>query len=120
MEKLILFVDDEVDWRNMVTTYLQSEGYTVAAAKDATEAMRITEGMLLGLIILDVNLAGESGAILMKFLKHNHPGVPIVLFTVEKHTEEQVRGFLQQGAQRYVHKGGPLTDLLKAIKELFH
>src|SRR5580704_9890445 len=73
MGKKILFVDDENDWREVAEMYLKDSGYEVVTARDATEALSRTEGVDLGLIILDLNLAGENGLMLMKFLKRNHP-----------------------------------------------
>ena len=72
VRKKILFVDDEEDWRTVVAAALSGIGHEVLTAADASEAMHLTEGSSLGLIILDLDLAGESGLDLMKYLHHNH------------------------------------------------
>ena len=88
--KKILFVDDDKAWRDVVTVALQDAGYEIRTAKDASEAMLLTEGSNLGLIILDLDLGGEDGLMLMKFFKHNQPGVPIILYTGMKHDEDAI------------------------------
>ena len=115
MGKKILFVDDEDDWREVAEMYLKDSGYDVLTARDATEALGQTEGVDLSLIILDLNLAGENGLMLMKFLKRNHPDVPIILYTGQEHDSMAIAQMLKQGAQQYVRKG-TLGELLKAVQ----
>jgi CheY-like chemotaxis protein len=113
--KKILFVDDDKDWRDVVSACLHDAGYEILTAKDATEAMVKTEGVKLGLIILDLDLDGESGLMLMNFLKRNQIDVPIILYTGLYHDDEQILAMLRQGAHQYVHKG-PLEDCAKPSK----
>jgi two-component system nitrogen regulation response regulator NtrX len=115
--KKILFVDDELDWRGIVATALEDVGHQVIAAKDASEAMQQTEGVVLSLIILDLNLGGEDGLMLMKFLRRNHPGVPIMLFTGMEHDESAIKRMLLQGASLYLRKGS-IQDLIQAVERL--
>jgi CheY-like chemotaxis protein len=113
--KKILYVDDDKDWLSVVAATLHDAGYVVLTAKDATEAIRLTEGVKLGLIILDLDLDGEDGLLLMKFFKRNQPDVPIVLYTGLNHDDDAILEMLRQGALRYVRKG-PLEDLHKAVQ----
>ena len=112
MGKKILFVDDDTSWHVVVTTWLQDAGYEVLTAADATEAMGLTEGV--SLIILDVNLAGENGIMLMKFLKQNDPELPIILYTGMEHDGEAIMALLAEGAHSYVRKGSQ-HELVQAV-----
>jgi CheY-like chemotaxis protein len=112
MGKKILFVDDDTSWHVVVTTWLQDAGYEVLTAADATEAMGLAEGVAL--IILDLNLAGENGVMLMKFLKQNDPELPIILYTGMEHDGEAIMALLQEGAHSYVRKGSQ-QELLQAV-----
>jgi DNA-binding response OmpR family regulator len=118
MPKRILFVDDDPGWRQMVGTWLKDAGYEVLAVADATQALLQTADAGLGLIILDLDLGGENGLMLMKFLQRNHPDVPIMLYTGMEHEEEAVARMRAQGARRYVQKGGR-EDLLRAIEAVW-
>jgi DNA-binding response OmpR family regulator len=115
MGKKILFVDDMEEWRSMVGTFLRENGYDVLTASDGSEALAKIEGVRLGLIILDLNLAGESGVMLMRFLKRNHPQVPILLYTGMEHDDGTVRAMLRDGADQYLKKGS-MEELLKAVR----
>jgi two-component system response regulator FlrC len=106
MEPKVLFIDDDPEWRKAASLALEGAGYGVITAKDASEAMEKGEGSKLGLIVLDLNLAGESGLTLMKYLRHNYPGVPILLFTGMEHDDSTVRAMLDEGADQYMRKSG--------------
>jgi DNA-binding response OmpR family regulator len=105
METKVLFIDDDPGWREIASETLRSAGYDVVTAQDASEAMEKGQGLNLGLIILDLNLAGESGLNFMKYLRHNYPDVPILLFTGMEHDDSTVRAMLDQGADQYLRKG---------------
>ena len=115
--KKILFVDDDLVCRKLVGAYLQNSGYEVLTAQDATEAMVMAEGGNLSLIILDLDLEGESGLMLMKFLKRNNSAVPIILYTGLSHDDKHTLEMLKEGAHQYVQKG-PVADLGKAVKNV--
>jgi CheY-like chemotaxis protein len=118
MAKKILFVDDDAQWRDVVSTTLQDGGFEVIVAKDATEAMHFSEGTQIGLIILDLNLAGENGIVLMKYLKRNQPYAPIILYSGMDHDDAAVRTMLEQGADQYLQKGA-MAELLLTVGGYF-
>jgi DNA-binding response OmpR family regulator len=99
----------------MVSAFLKENGYDVVTAADASEALTKIEGGRFGLFILDLDLAGESGVMLMRFLKHNHPQVPILLYTGMEHDDGTVRSMLRDGADQYLKKG-TMDELLKAVR----
>jgi DNA-binding response OmpR family regulator len=118
METKVLFIDDDPAWREIAGTSLQDAGYSVVVAKDASEAMQIGQGLNLGLIILDLNLDGESGLNFMKYLRHNHPDVPILLYTGMEHDDTTVRAMIDQGADQYLRKGSP-EELIVTVGTYF-
>ncbi len=112
---MILFVDDDRHWRLVVVTALAAAGYKVVAVGDAGEAVLQLGQVKPGLIILDLDLGGENGLMLMKHVKQHHPGVPVILYTGMEHDNQFVQRMLQQGAQQYLRKGRP-EDLVKAVQ----
>src|SRR2546430_1579408 len=99
--KRILFVDDDLDWRLIVSDFLAEAGFQVATAVDAREALLEASRTKLDLIILDLDLAGKNGASLLKPLKQNQPNARILLYTGVDHAEAEVQALLNEGAHRY-------------------
>jgi DNA-binding response OmpR family regulator len=104
MRKKVLFVDDDEMWRTRVGVSFAQADYETLMAKDASEAMALADKNPLGLIVLDINLDGENGLILLKFLRRNHPGVPILVFSGIAHDDAAVRSMLEAGADQYLSK----------------
>jgi DNA-binding response OmpR family regulator len=111
----ILFVDDENDWRLMGTVYLQDAGYEVLPARDTAEALAQTQSVGPDLIILDLNLAGESGVPLIGIFKEQHPRVPVLVYTGIEHDQNAINDLLAQGADQYLRKG-TMGELLRTVQ----
>ena len=116
-KKTVLFVDDEGDWRFIAGECLRDAGFNILTAKDEAEAMRRMETVKLDGIVLDLNLAGQNGLLLMELLKQRHPGVPILIYTGMDHDNTAITDMLKSGARKYLRKGSmaELCDTLKAM-----
>jgi DNA-binding response OmpR family regulator len=110
----ILFVDDEKHWRDRVSASLAEAGFDVLAASDGSEAMRRAADSSLGMMIVDEDLAGESGIMLTKFLRRNYPGVPTMLYTTHVHDAHRALDLMSQGADRCLPKGS-MKDLVANV-----
>jgi DNA-binding response OmpR family regulator len=117
MNNKVLFVDDDRDILNLIRLLLEREGFVVLTADNPTAALHVSEGLSLGVIILDINLAGESGLMLMNFMQHNHKGVPIILYSGGSHPQDSVDKMLRLGAVKYVQKHNG-TELVEAVKQM--
>jgi len=116
-KKTLLFVDDEGDWRLVAGECLRDAGFNILTAKDEAEALRRMETVKLDGIVLDLNLAGQNGLLLMELLKQRHPGVPILIYTGMDHNNSAITEMLKSGAKKYLRKGSmaELCDTLKAM-----
>ena len=101
----VLFVDDEQHWRDTASTSLGEAGFDVLTAADGTEAMRKAAAAPLALMIVDEDLAGESGTMLARFLRHNHPDVPTILHTSTEHDADGTLDLMSQAADQCLPKG---------------
>jgi two-component system, OmpR family, response regulator len=80
-KRKVLYVDDEKQWRDMVAASLGAAGFDVLTAADGSEALMRGMDPSLSLTIVDEDLAGESGSMLSRYLRHNNPAVPTMLYT---------------------------------------
>ncbi len=79
----ILFVEDEEFVREVTCEVLRSAGYTVLAAKNAGEALRIHDrnSGAVGLLLTDIVLRGENGRELAGRLKRENPALKVLFVT---------------------------------------
>jgi DNA-binding response OmpR family regulator len=115
LSQKILFVDDDPDWRFFVKDWLEDAGFAVTTAPDATQALVETGGFPHDLIILDLNLGGENGFVLMNFLKLNYPQVPFLLYTGMPPAEVAARANPRAEHQSYLRKG-KMEDLILGVQ----
>lgn len=59
-DKKILIVDDDVDFRDSVTVVLEAQGYKVAAAGSAKEALASVSASKPDLVVLDIMMENDS------------------------------------------------------------
>jgi CheY-like chemotaxis protein len=114
-KKTVLFVDDEGDWRLVAGACLRDAGFDILTAKDEAEALRRMETVKLDAIILDLNLGGQNGLLLMELLKQKHPGVPILIYTGMSHDNSAITEMLKNGAKKYLQKGS-MAELCETLK----
>ena len=113
--KTVLFIDDETDWRFMAGIYLKDSGFHVLSASNGTDGLARLREAKPDLVLLDLNLAGESGLEVMQVLKAESPGVRIVLYTGMDHDEQSIQGMLRLGADQYLRKG-TMGEMLKVVQ----
>jgi DNA-binding response OmpR family regulator len=117
--KKVLFVDDTSDWRYLASVSLGEHGYEVATAEDAIGAtLQVTE-FKPDLVVLDLNLCGESGVVLLKLLSDLHPDLPVLIYTGMDLSEAEISELHKNGAWSFLRKGG-LEDLVTAVGEILH
>jgi len=112
----ILVVEDDAGIRAMLVEYLGTHGYAVAEAGDGGSMRAALERAVPDVVLLDVNLPGEDGLTLARFLRERHD-VGIVMVTGASDVVDRVAG-LEVGADDYVTKPFDLRELRARIKSV--
>jgi len=101
----ILYVEDNQDNRTLVRRILQSEGFQVIEAEDATTAMQALNGHQPDLILMDINLPEVDGYSLTTHLKLRPElkKVPIIALTANVMRGDRERS-LDAGCDGYIQK----------------
>ncbi|MEM7025974.1 MAG: response regulator [Pseudomonadota bacterium] len=110
----IIVVDDEPEIRSMLVDYLGHVGFTVREAEDGATLRRILAEEPADLVVLDINMPGEDGLSLARFLRAN-TSVGIVMLTAAGEIVDRVVG-LEIGADDYIAKPVDLRELLARIR----
>src|SRR5258708_4499768 len=98
----LLVVDDDRRIRDLLSRFLNREGYRVTTADTAADARAKLEGLRFDLLILDVMMPGETGFDLAKSIRTTS-GVPILMLTARAEKESRIAG-LELGADDKVTK----------------
>ncbi|NLI15788.1 MAG: response regulator [candidate division Zixibacteria bacterium] len=79
--KKILVVDDQPEVANQIASYVRALGYMPIVVNSVEEAISNFDPNLYGLIISDVIMPGKNGFDLVRFIKNEHPQIPVALIS---------------------------------------
>lgn len=115
-ERLLLVEDDPLV-RDFATRTLSSQGYEVASAGDATEAVRIVAELAMApqLLITDVILPGMTGVELAQVLEQKLPTMPVLYMSGYSDQLMTQRGQLPESVD-YLPKPFNALTLIKRVR----
>lgn len=120
MEKaLILVVEDNPSNVKFIELLLETAGYGVCIAEDATMAQKAIETTRPALILMDIQLPGMDGLTLTSLLKMEPTtrDIPIVALTAYAMKGDKEKA-LDAGCDRYMSKPINRPGLLEIIDQL--
>jgi two-component system alkaline phosphatase synthesis response regulator PhoP len=110
----ILVIDDEKSIVDLVSAYLQSEGYEVFSAADGPKGLSTARTAKPDLIVLDLMLPGMDGIEVLNHLRRES-NVYVILLTAKSDETDKIVG-LSVGADDYVTKPFSPRELVARIK----
>lgn len=116
MAQVLLLVDDDDGVRKVLAKILSKEGYHVETAADRAGAIQILDDVPLDLVLLDINLEGESGLDLLKDLREAHPNLPVLMLTGMGYDEELIQEALRSKATAFLSKTMPFAQMKLEIR----
>lgn len=112
----IYIADDEKNIRDLITKFLESDGYSVTAFETGDELMEEFLKNPCELVILDIMMPGTDGLTICRQLR-TITDVPIIMLTAKDSEYDYVRG-ITLGGDDYLTKPFRLTTLLMRVKSL--
>lgn len=118
-EDTILIVDDEVNNRLLLKTYLSSEGYDIVMASNGVDALQKINQLSPSIIILDVVLPDMDGFQICRKLKSSKTTsfIPVILVTALRGDDERIKG-TTAGADDFITKPYNRVELITRVKSL--
>lgn len=116
MTQKVLIVDDEQKILDVVTAFLESEGYKVFRAMEGNEALARVKSDTPDLILLDWMLPGKSGIDVCRQIR-SESNIPIIMLTARVDEGDKILG-LELGADDYVTKPFSLRELAARIRSV--
>ncbi len=112
----VLVVDDEPMVREVVTAYLERDGYRVTTAADGHAALEALDATHPDLVVLDVMLPKLDGFDVLTQLR-KQTDVPVILLTARTEEVDRVLG-LELGADDYVVKPFSPRELAARVRSV--
>lgn len=99
----ILVVDDDEIARDVVSTALSREGYSVISANDGIEAMKILQIEDIDLVITDLKMPRADGMDVLRHVVKNNPDTAVVILTAYGSLDTAIEA-IREGAYDYLTK----------------
>lgn len=113
----ILFAEDEPDLREVVTAYLDYQGYNVRAVENGAEAVRAASEDSYDAIVMDVMMPVMDGFTAMKAIRASGNTLPAIFLTAKSQVTDRVEG-LDAGADDYLTKPFAMEELAARLRAL--
>ena len=110
----LLIVDDEKEIADLISLYLNNEGFQVFTFYNATDALPCIQTEDLDLAILDIMLPDISGFTLCQQIREKHR-YPIIMLTAKEEETDKITG-LTLGADDYMTKPFRPLELIARVK----
>ena len=99
----LLIVDDELSVRDSLAKWFTEEGYDVATAESANEALTRAAEQTFDVALVDIKMRGTDGIELQRRLHEIYPDMLVIIMTGYASVETAIAA-LKNGAYDYVNK----------------
>lgn len=112
-----LVVDDDKHTRMLLSAILQNANYTVTAAANGEDALKVIDSEHIDIVILDVMMPKMDGYEFTKIIRETDNSLPILMVTAKHMPADEKKGFIV-GTDDYITKPIDEETLLLRIKAL--
>jgi two-component system invasion response regulator UvrY len=115
----ILIVDDHLLIRCGLKQILEREfpNVVVGEGQNGPEAIQQVAEKAWDVVVMDINMPGRSGLLVLQDLKHLNPKLPVLILSAYSEDEFALR-VLKAGAAGFVAKESSHLELVKAIRKV--
>jgi DNA-binding response OmpR family regulator len=116
MKRKVLVIEDEPIIAEMICILLEIEGYKVISLSDLVTARKKLHSDEIGLVLLDLNLKGESGRTMCEYIKAQDglKDIPVILVSANSDLENIKT---ECGADDHIAKPFELTDFTRKVRQ---
>ncbi len=115
----ILVADDDEIVRDVITTLLSREGYTVIPVVDGLEAINRIRIDDIRMVITDLIMPGAGGIEVLKFAVRNDPDTAVVILTAYGTLDTTLEA-IKEGAYDYLTKPFKMQEISILADRAYH
>jgi len=114
----IMVVDDEIDAMEIISAYLEGQGYAVSAANDGEDALAIAGIIAPDILITDIRMPQMDGNQLIRSIRERNPMIPVIVMTGHPGDAEMPHDTSEDAPVMVMAKPLDLKELHAIIDEL--
>ena len=112
----VLLVDDEPDFIEPVSFWLQSKGYTVAAAATGKEALEQIAKEMPDIVFLDIHMPDMDGVETLRRIRALSKDLPVIMVTATYQVAAHFPKANELGISGFFPKHTSLSELVRIIE----
>jgi DNA-binding NtrC family response regulator len=112
----VLVVDDEEVIRDVLESLLEREGWSVATAENASEALELFENDPYDVVLLDLMLPDRPGLEVLREMRRRDPDAVVVIVTAYSSIEGAIQA-MREGAFHYIPKPFQNQEVLLTVRK---
>lgn len=114
----IVVVEDNLALQELMVDHLRGDGYQVHGVSDADELADRMATERVDILVLDINLPGESGLSIAARLREVNPNLYIMMLTARASEKDKTLGY-ESGADIYLTKPASPAEVSAAIASIY-
>jgi DNA-binding response OmpR family regulator len=111
---LVLLVEDEPEFANLVSLWLEQHGWESVVVSDGTEALQRFDSERPDVVLLDVSVPGMNGWEVLDRIRATSD-TPVLMVTARGAEADRLRG-LSNGADDYITKPFSFPELIARVE----
>jgi DNA-binding response OmpR family regulator len=117
LRRRVLFIEDHEDTRELVGFVLEASGYSVTSVTTVAGALELAQAEKFDLYLFDNWLPDGTGFELCQRVREFDQVTPVLFYSGAVFDSDKLAA-IQAGAQGYLAKPCPFSDLLRAVTVL--
>lgn len=113
----LLIAEDELDLAEALTVFFEKNQFTVDTVNDGMSAYEYASVGEYDAIILDVMMPKMNGIEVLRHLREENIGTPVMMLTAKAQKDDRVEGF-DSGADDYLPKPFAPDELLSRVRAM--
>jgi len=113
----ILLLEDETEYNDTISEYLQSLGYEIDSFEDGDEALDAIYDKSYHLLLLDIKVPGMNGHEIVKTIREDNNEVPVIFITSLTDVDDLSIGY-ELGCNDYIRKPFASMELKYRIEQV--
>ncbi len=118
----ILLIEDDISMRSMMIDFFTQKKFTLSAASNGSEALKLIQGKRFDLVITDIIMDNQDGLEVIRVIKNSYPEIKVIAISGGGKLSAEIYLKIASllGAISIFQKPFSMNDLFNEIGNIFH